>query len=280
MEVTLWPDYDRPSVLATLIGSLPSGTPFPVTITLPIPEDATINAVAPILPDGRPGVEMSYDNSVAGQITFSTDVPGFWVEYYYPYAADGDRRDFTFNWQSPLAVNELLTVVQQPIMSSDLTTDPNSVNVTTGTDGMQYYQLPVKQVRAGETYVMEASYSLARNQLSEDALAGQQDLLPNQPVSTAETESGFNPLLALAIAGGIIAAAVVVWLAVSSQRGRRRPLKPRPIRRTPHRSPAPEISQTKSRARNGERFCHECGQPVDPNDKFCRNCGTPTKTAG
>ena len=80
MEVTLWPDYDRPSVLATLIGSLPSGTPFPVTITLPIPEDATINAVAPILPDGRPGVEMSYDDSVPGQITFSTDVSGFWVE--------------------------------------------------------------------------------------------------------------------------------------------------------------------------------------------------------
>jgi hypothetical protein len=280
MEVRLWPDYDRPSVLATLIGTLPSGTPFPAIITLPIPEDATINAVAPVLPDGRPGVEMSYDDSVPGQITFSTDVPGFWVEYYYPYAADGDQRDFTFSWQSPMSINELLTVVQQPIMSSDLTSDPDSVNVTTGADGMQYHQLPVKQVRSGETYVVDASYSLVRNQLSAEALAGQQDLLPNQSESTAEVESGFNPQLALAIAGGIIAVAVVIWLVVSNRRNRRRPVKPRPVRSAPGRSPAPKLSQPNSKASTGKRFCHECGQTLDQNDKFCSNCGTPVKTAG
>jgi len=173
LEVRLWPDFDRPSVLTTLVGFLPPGTPDPVSLTLPVPVDASIYALSPLRDDGRPGPEMSYDDSVPGQLTFSTGSTGFWLEYYSPYTADGNSRNLTFIWQSEMDVDELEAVVQQPIMSSDLTTDPDADSVTTGTDGMQYHQIPARQVPAGSVYSLDASYTLVQPQLSQEAL-GQQ----------------------------------------------------------------------------------------------------------
>jgi hypothetical protein len=278
LEVQLWPDFDRPSVLATLMGFLPSETPGPVTITLPIPDNASVHVVSSLREDGRPGPEMSYDDSVPGQLTFTAEIPGFYVEYYYPYTADGNRRDLTFTWRSEMAVDQLLTVVQQPIMSSDLITDPGSEAVTTGSDGMQYHQIPSQSVPAGTIYSLEGNYTLARPQLSQDVLAGGQESLPGGAETGGSEDSGLNWLLILAIAAGVIAVAGAAWLLLSNRRGRRRVTRPRPARRsTPQsrpraRSAAPPPVQSKG------KFCHECGQPLEPDDRFCRNCGSAVKS--
>ena len=281
LEVQLWPDFDRPSVLATLKGFLPSGTPSPVTITLPVPDNASIHVVSPLREDGRPGPEMSYDDSVPGQLTFTAEMPGFYVEYYYPYSADGNRRDITFTWQSEMAVEQMLAVIQQPIMSSDLSTNPGSEAVTTGSDGMQYHRVPIQPIPAGVVYTLEGNYTLARPELSQDVLAGGQDSpAPGAESGGSEEESGLNWPLILAIAAGVVAVAVAAWLILGNRRGRQRVTRPRPARRsTPKsrqraRSTAPPPVQSKG------RFCHECGQPLEPDDRFCRNCGSAVKNTG
>ena len=48
LEVELWPDFDQPALLVLLSGALPADAPLPATITIPLPEAATINAVARI----------------------------------------------------------------------------------------------------------------------------------------------------------------------------------------------------------------------------------------
>lgn len=280
LEVQLWPDFDRPSVLATLMGFLPSGTSGPVTITLPVPDNASVHVVSPLREDGRPGPEMSYDDSVPGQLTFTAEIPGFYVEYYYPYTADGNRRDFTFTWQSEMAVDQMLAVVQQPILSTDLTTNPGSEAVTTGSDGLQYHRLPIRPVPAGTVYSLEGNYTLVRPQLSQDVLAEGQDSLPGEVETGGSVESDLNWPLILAIAAGVIAVAGAAWLLLSNKRGRQRVTRPRPARRsTPQsrpraRSAAPPPGQSK------RRFCHECGQPLEPDDRFCRNCGSAVNNVG
>jgi len=188
LEVRLWPDFDRPSVLTTLVGFLPPGTPDPFSLTVPVPVDASIHAVSPLREDGSPGPEMAYDDSVPGQLTFSTSSTGFWLEYYSPYIADGNSRNLTFVWQSEIAIDELEAVVQQPMMSSDLTTDPDADSVTTGPQGMQYHQIRGRQVPAGSIYSLDANYTMVQPQLSQDAL-GQQSAAVGGSV---EDESGFN----------------------------------------------------------------------------------------
>jgi hypothetical protein len=280
LEVQLWPDFDRPSVLASLMGFLPSGTPGPVTITLPVPESASVHVVSPLREDGQPGPEMSYDDSVPGQLTFTAEMPGFYVEYYYPYTADGNGREFSFTWQSDMTVDQILTVVQQPIMSSDLTTNPGSEAVTTGSDGLQYHRLPLRSVPAGTVYLLEGDYSLVRPQLTQDVLAEGQNLPSDGTETGGAEEAGLNWLLIMAIAAGVAAVVVVAWLLFGNRRRRQRVTRPRPARRSgaqprPRaRSAAPPPVQSKG------IFCHECGQPLEPDDRFCRNCGSAVKNVG
>jgi len=276
LEVRLWPDFDRPSVLVTLVGTLPPGTPDSATVTVPIPENATIHVVSPVRADGRPGPEMNYNSSVPGQLTFDTGSFGFWIEYYHPYVADGNQRDLSYTWSSEMGVDVLEAVVQQPIMSTDLNTSPGAETVTTGPDGMQYHQLPGQSVPAGVTYTLEGTYSLVRPQLSQDVMAEQQGSLPGVAESGAADDSGVDWLLVAAIAAGVVAVIVVAWLLISNRRGNQRVVKPRPSRRSTRRTsmrprPAPPPASTKG------KFCHECGQPVNSGDRFCSNCGTVVK---
>lgn len=273
LEVRLWPDFDRPSVLTTLVGFLPPGAPEQVSLTLPVPVDASIHAISPLRDDGRPGPEMSYDDSVPGQVTFTTGSTGFWLEYYSPYTADGNSRNLTFDWQSEMAVDELEAVVQQPIMSSDLTTDPAADSVTTGSDGIQYHQIPIRQVPAGSVYSLDVSYSLVQPQLSQEALSQE----TSAAADGGAEESGFNWTLVMAIAAGLVAVVAVGWILLSSRGSRRRVTKPRPVRRQAPRSRASKTAKAPPPSRTARQFCHECGQPVGRDDRFCRSCGTAVK---
>ena len=48
LDLEIWPDYDKSSVLVLLTGTLPEDTRLPASITLPLPEVAQLNAVARI----------------------------------------------------------------------------------------------------------------------------------------------------------------------------------------------------------------------------------------
>ncbi len=46
LAVELWPDYDRPAMLVLLTAELPPDVTLPATLTIPVPAEADIHAVA------------------------------------------------------------------------------------------------------------------------------------------------------------------------------------------------------------------------------------------
>jgi hypothetical protein len=275
LVIDIWPDYDAPSVLVLLTGTLPASTVFPAQVTVPVPTDATVNAVARISPEGEMMSLADVDDSVPGQVTFTTPDAVFRVEYYFPYQADGNQRDFTFSWQSDLAVDALEYNVQQPAMATEINLDPAAVDTTSGQDGLQYHHLPMEAVPAGMDSPLEVSYTMANPQLSFEVLSSQPATPANPDVppsgTAAASDDGFNWVLVLAVAGGILIVAAVAWLILSSRSSKRRPVKPRPARSVKS-SPSQPASSTAA------KFCHNCGNPLEPGDRFCRECGTKTKS--
>lgn len=277
LEVEIWPDYDRPSVLVLLTGTLPEDTNYPARIVLSIPENATINAVARVDESGSMFSDLEVDDSVPGQLTITTMEPTFRVEYYVPYSAEGNQRNFTFEWQSNLTVNELMATVQQPSLADEINLSPEAIGVNNRPDGLLYHTLPVREVPAGENYSLEMSYNLLRPQLSAELLGGQQPADPsNITGNVGEQESGFNWRIAVAATAFGIALAAGVWLLLGYRQSRRRISKPRPVRRSRGKRTTPSINQDSTSRAN---FCHECGQRLTKGDKFCRNCGTAVKGA-
>ena len=277
LEVEFWPDYDRPSVLVLLTGTLPDDADFPATIVMPIPENATINAIARVDESGSMFSDLEVDDSIPGQLTITTMEPTFRIEYYVPYSAEGNQRDYTFEWQSDMAVNELMATIQQPSFASEITLSPEAIQVSNRQDGLLYHTLPVREVPAGEKYSVETSYNLLQPQLSAELLGAQQPAIPSETIGdVGGQESGFNWQIVLVATAFGLALAARAWLLLGYRQARRRISKPQPVRRPRGK----RTSYSASRSSTGKaNFCHECGQQLTPGDKFCRNCGTVVKDA-
>lgn len=270
LEIDFWPDYDEPSVLVILSGALPSDTPLPATVTLPIPGDALLNAVARVSSDNRLMDDISYDESVPGQLTLTTPEQRFRVEYYMPYESDGNERNFAFDWRADMTVFELIMSVQQPVLASDMTLNPAAAGVSTRQDGLQYHDLPPQSVPEGQTFTLNGAYTLTRPGLTVDFLETQQpgQIDPSPPASPSDSagSASFNWPVLLAAMGAVLAVGATAWFALRGRRSSGRVAKPRPVRR-------PKAKSASGKA----KFCHQCGQPTSPGDRFCSNCGTALK---
>jgi hypothetical protein len=272
LTVDIWPDYDRPQVLVLITGFLRSDTPVPATITLPYPSGADINAVARIDEDGAMFSDIEYDDSVPGQLTFTTPEPNFRIEYYMPYSADGNDRSFTFDWQSDAAINNFLISVQQPLLANEMTLSPEAENVNTSPDGLNYYEMPALSLAPDQAFDLAVSYTLIRPQLSAEILSPQEVPLIGSGAAGSSVDGGDDNLNWLVIAGAAALIILIVgggWFVLRTQFSSRRVSKPRPARRS---TPAPKTPSSSS-----TRFCHECGLPIDAGDSFCSNCGAAQK---
>ncbi len=252
LVVNFWPDYDRPSVLVLLTGTLAEDTKFPADVTLPLPKTARINAVARI--DGSDGMmkdDIVFNTGPAGRLTFTTSEFRFRVEYYFPYTVNNNRRSFDFTWLADLSVNKFQLRVQQPISASSLSTEPATANMVRGENGFDYQIFSERAVPAGETFSLHVDYEMTTDRLSVESLS--------PPKTDGQTSgTGINLAFAAIVIGGLIVVVSLVWQLASR--------RPSPLNN--------KSADTRVEKRKRSGFCRNCGEPVGEGDSFCSVCGT------
>jgi hypothetical protein len=260
LDIEIWPDYDRASVLVLLTGTLPGDTPLPATVNLPLPEAVQINAVARI--DGKDGnmiADIFWSIDSPNTLTFSTPDLRFRVEYYFPYTIDSNRRSFDFTWSAATRVDNLQIRVQRPISASSLNTEPAPANVVKSWDGFDYHTFPARAVPAGQSFALHVDYQMAGPRLSVTSMPSPKTgAQPSASPAASNTGSGINWALAAIVAGGLTIFGALIWQFASRRRSAdiRKPIDARVEKRA------------------GTRFCRNCGEPVDKDDRFCRGCGS------
>lgn len=267
LTIDLWPDYDRSSVLVLITGSVQAGAPLPAQITLPVPQNATLNAVARISDEQEMIDDIAYEQG-EGTLTLTTPDMRFRVEYYMPYAADGLQRQFSYSWPGGPAVGQMDLSVQQPLAATSLTIQPEPETVITGTDGLQYHNLPVRALQVAETFNVDVTYAMSNNQLTAASAA---PVAPQNDQSATTAAGAVDWPLILAAVGGVLLLAAVGWQLFGGRlrgdRGNNAPRKPRPTRSSAAKMGA------------AARFCHQCGNEARSGDRFCRVCGTQLKSS-
>jgi hypothetical protein len=261
LVVDLWPDFDRPAVLVLLTGRLPVGTAFPAELSIPVPEEATLHAVAIITSENQL-FEVPY-TLADGRVELSVQEQRFRVEYYLPYDADGLNRSFTFNWQSAMAIDDLNVSIQQPAAATSMTTRPAAEVTGQAGDGLTYHDF-VTSLAPNQPFELAAEYEMSSAQLT----AGEAAVAP--PISTVEeaaTGWSMNWPLFLGGAGLLFILLALIW----QLWGNRAPAGP-------PRKPGVRREARPDRAASGQtgsaRYCHNCGARAEPGDRFCRECGT------
>ena len=269
LHVSFWPDYDEPAVLVLITGSLPADTRFPAQLTIPVPENADINAVARMSSEvGMADIEYQVDGD---RLTLTTPDPQFRVEYYVPYTDDGDWRSYDFVWDSELEIQEFTAEIQQPSSAVSLVTEPPAENsITNPSDGLIYHGMPTQTVLAGTPYELSFRYNATDSGLTAGGQRPVQEDLVVPPVGSNSQSTGINWLYVLVGVGLLLLVAIITWLVATRYSGKKNNRKPRKSQKP--RKPAPRAQTNKQ-----VRFCHGCGSQAEADDRFCRTCGTELK---
>jgi hypothetical protein len=260
LDIEIWPDYDKPSVLVLLTGTLPGDTRLPASVTLPLPEAARLNAVARIdRKDGNMKDDILSSTDPSGRLTFITPDLRFRVEYYLPYTVNKTQRSFDYTWLAAVSVNNFKLRVQRPSSASTLYTEPATANVVKSGDGFDYHTFPARAVPAGQSFSLRVDYKMTNAQLSATSMPPPNTNMQTPALPAASsTGPGINWALAAVVSGGLIIIVAVIWQIASR--------RPSPKIRKPIDSRVEKQSRAK--------FCRNCGEPIDEDDRFCRGCGS------
>lgn len=269
LEVDLWPEYDRPSLLIIYRITLAPDVSLPTDLTLRIPAAAgEPNAVAAKQPDGSL-VNIDYERVIKGdwaEISFTATLPELQLEYYDPnLTMDGATRRFEYRWPGDYSVDAMQVQLQQPVGATDLRTSPSLGTPVTGADGLQYSKANIGSLSAGQEFEISVEYQKPTDSLTATSLQVQ----PSAPMSVSA--SNWRSQLSAALPWGLLALGVIllfggaVWYWQSGKRSEASGKPPRRRRKAaPAEQPAP----------GGPVYCHACGKRAGPGDRFCRTCGT------
>jgi len=214
LEVSLWPEYDRPAMLVLYHASLPADAKLPATVSLPIPAVVGMpHAVAMKEAAGRL-LNAQFTREVTGEwahVVILTDTPSVQLEYYAELLIDGPRRRFVFSWPGGPELTHLVFDVQQPPGAEGLTLVPPATGQSTHPDGLTYHQADLGAFRAGQSARLEVTYQKTSSTLTAPAQAAPAaapagSASPEPAAPASETDP------ALLVVFGLVAVVVIAFL--------------------------------------------------------------------
>ncbi len=262
LEINLWPEYDRSSMLVMYIGGLPDNS-WPVSLTFHIPVTPTEIAVRTVDGGLYKTPYTSTPQNGYYEVTFQATTQNFQIEYYDKLDFNGIARSYHYTWPGDYAVKNAAIVVQQPIDASHMQFVPDDkVSSTINSNNLVIYNHPFGPLTAGQTYAYSLSYQKPNNTLTADKLnvriAG--ELPKSMWTRTLPWAFGFVALLV--IAGGVW----FFWRSGLPEVGDKK-------RRRRKAAATMAVAEAASEDDSGV-YCHRCGRRAALNDVFCRSCGT------
>jgi len=265
LQVELWPEFDKSSMLVVNYITLSPDTALPATLLFHLPatsEGPSALAIGQTL-DTVSDHGINYSIRPQGNflnLTIKAKDPAIQLEYYGPIQKDGKARTYPYQWMTDYNIDSFKLTIQQPIGAKNLQTIPALTSSETRKDTLKYYSGDFGALTAGTSFSLSLSYEKASDTLSVSSLQVQpsQPIGPDTPGSAIYTFRNDLPYILgglglLLIAGGVF----YFW-----QSGGRKN-KPRK-----GRSPRTEAGG------GNEVYCHQCGTRAQKGDRYCRACGT------
>lgn len=266
MTVDIWPEYDDPRVLVIEQGELAPAAEVPTGFSFLVPEGAQVHMAGGVTEDGK-HVHAQFrsvqrDDGLT-EISYTLDVPHFYMEFYYDPFAGGEERDFAYPLVSPHPIEELSVRVQQPRRAEGFSVAPFTRQVVQDEKGFVYHLVRWDTLSAGMAKEVAVRYRKADREPS---------VSPPEPAQAAAAPAvGWSPERILLISGLLLMAlagyGIVVWSKGSDPEPEPAPAKSRGAASA---SPPPAGAQ---------RHCTHCGGAVAPAYRYCAVCGEPTRGA-
>jgi hypothetical protein len=271
LQVSIWPEYDRPAVLVIYRALLRADEPLPARVSLPIPTSAGEPHAVAIQDSSGNLLSVDFERRVQGAwstITVETGSPFIWVEYYSDLIVREEQRTFAFVWPGGMELNTFVYEVQQPIAANNFLVTPVGAALTKE-DGAIYYQGSLFPRDAATDIAISLVYSNPSSNLSIDFMEAGSAVI--RPEGTQGRTPSFTVWLPWTL-GGLGAFLVLLGIIFYIRLNRGAVI----TRRKKRRQDAPQMPRegVSEDLDASTVFCHKCGARAAVNDRFCRKCGT------
>jgi hypothetical protein len=264
LTVQLWPEFDQPAMLVIYDFTLPEDTSLPVEISLRIPLDATLIAVAYAPDDNLLNLPYQdpYEENGWQIVTIQADTQAIYhIEYYAPLTRSDTQREYLYLWPGDYAVETFNVSFKPPVDTTEITTDPQMSSATTEGSALSLLEWGTSNLAADEELPIRIAYTKTSDRLG----------VSDQPLETGIVDESTQGRVSLSnylpyILGGLGAMLILVAGLYFWQTG-----KGKPAPRKRHRS-------RDEQSEDGEVYCHQCGKRAQSGDRFCRTCGTRLRT--
>jgi hypothetical protein len=260
VSIDIWPEYDRPDVLKIYRITLAPATILPVDLSIRIPADVQINAVAALDPSlGL--INTPYDAVLQGswmELKLSARSSFVQVEYYEPLVTDGIKRFVSFDWAGGYSVDQLEVNFLRPQGAENVSISYIPVISSLGKDGLMNYHFQSTNLAAGQSFSITINYDRRTDDLSISSLPVEAASPPGSDTPGRVSAAGILPW----VLGGMGIILIITGIAWFSS-GKRDPKKLIPIK-----------SQIPEKNKEIRNHCPQCGSQVGTVDIFCRSCGT------
>ena len=269
LKISLWPEFDKPTVLVILDGVLADPSNLPRQISVLIPANAQLTVATWANPDSsfapeQPAQQTKQDDGYT-RVTFTLAQPTFRVEYYHDLLRGAPDKTLDFAFKSIGAIDAVSLEIQQPLKATNFTVTPTTPNTRTDTDGFKYFSYVFSNIAAGQTITAQAKYTKTDpNPSVQSAPQPTPALVPIAAPTTNDSNTLF--LLIALVALGVTA---ILGFFLLQQRAR-------------DRRPVANVGSNKRRggASTATVFCTQCGRTLGPEDNFCPKCGAKQRAQG
>jgi hypothetical protein len=271
-KISVWPEYDTPSVLVLLDGTLADKSNLPREVSVLIPTGAQLTVTTYQNADGTLAAEQP--NKVAdlgdgySRVTFTTNQPTFRVEYYHDLLRGSPDKTLDFAYKLAVPADQVTLDVQQPLKATNFAVNPSPPNTRTDTDGFKYFTSNFSNVAAGQVITTQVKYTKSDANPSVTAQTPAQPA----PASAASTAPANNSSSNLLILGGVVTLGLAAVLGFFYWQQQTRQTQAVASKMSPR-----QFQRERRRARGTDSktaFCTQCGNALKVDDVFCPKCGT------
>lgn len=279
LQISLWPEYDRPEVLVIYRGLFAEDTPLPIPVEISIPAEVGEPTAVAYIGEGGERLNQQYTTRVSGDwlvVAFELNTLGFQLEYYDALPADAEgRREYTYAYAADYPITDLNLDFQVPPTAQGFVLEPPADSVITESDGLVYHLVNAGALAQGEDRSWTFAYEKDNEELT---VSAPETTVPAAGGAAGGTDNSTVLIFLVAFVALVAVGATAFWLGRRTQPLQPEPLaSPRSKRRGSGRGS--QIPRQRPPSPSGQEalFCHHCGAELRADSEFCHKCGTAVR---
>ncbi|HEX7594629.1 MAG TPA: zinc ribbon domain-containing protein [Anaerolineae bacterium] len=277
LKISVWPEYDQPTVLVMLDGTLADATNLPRQVAVLIPSSAKLQVTTFANADGSFAAEQvsqsTNQNDGFTRVTFSIQTAAYHVEYYDDLLRGAPDKSMDYGFKAAAPVDQATLEVQQPFKATNFSATPPTQSTRTDAQGFTYLISQFSNLSAGQVITTQVKYVKSDPALSISALpTAPAPITTPAPAAVPVPASPWNNIFIL-VAVVLLGLVGVIGYFVLQQRAR-----------------APALASSRGGGRRGRErggkpreaaaYCTQCGHGLSSDDLFCPRCGTKRRPVG